>query len=72
MQYPQCHVQTREGLRFCKDSGARPPAPCPQCGTEVTPGKRFCGSAVRLSLFTLLTQFVVAVDSFRTGRASAQ
>ncbi|MGH7320945.1 MAG: double zinc ribbon domain-containing protein [Candidatus Rokuibacteriota bacterium] len=37
MHCPRCHAQTREGLKFCEDCGARLAAPCPQCGTEVTP-----------------------------------
>src|SRR5262249_21327788 len=28
--------------RFCEDCGARLAFACPQCGAEVSPGKRFC------------------------------
>jgi class 3 adenylate cyclase/tetratricopeptide (TPR) repeat protein len=30
--------------RFCEDCGARLALACPQCGAEVSPGKRFCRS----------------------------
>jgi hypothetical protein len=32
------------GLRFCEDCGSRLTLTCGQCGGELAPGKRFCGS----------------------------
>ncbi len=44
MECPRCHAETRDGLKFCEDCGARLGLTCSQCGAEVTSGKRFCGS----------------------------
>src|SRR5262245_19901399 len=44
MQCPRCHVENREGLRFCEDCGSRLTLTCAQCGGDLAPGKRFCGS----------------------------
>jgi Double zinc ribbon len=41
---PRCQTENREGLRFCEDCGARLAATCSACGTELTSGKKFCGS----------------------------
>src|SRR5262249_7369144 len=43
MQCPRCHAESRDGLKFCEDCGARLAVACAQCGAEVTPGKKFCG-----------------------------
>ena len=43
MNCPQCRAETREGLKFCEDCGARLALACPSCGAEITSGKRFCG-----------------------------
>ena len=44
MTCPRCRAETREGLRFCEDCGARLAVSCSVCGAALTPGKKFCGS----------------------------
>ena len=44
MQCPRCQSQSREGVRFCEECGARLVMSCPSCGAELLPDKRFCGS----------------------------
>src|SRR5262245_58504484 len=44
MYCPRCHAESRDGLKFCEDCGARLAVACAQCGAEITPGKKFCGS----------------------------
>ena len=44
MQCPRCHAENRDGLRFYEDCGSRLTLTCAQCGGELAPGKRFCGS----------------------------
>jgi hypothetical protein len=44
MQCPRCQAGNREGVRFCEDCGARLALTCSNCGAEVLPEKKFCGS----------------------------
>jgi len=44
MKCPRCETESREGLRFCEDCGARLIVTCAACGAEVAPGKSFCGA----------------------------
>ena len=44
MQCSRCQAQSREGVRFCEDCGARLALTCPSCGAEVLPEKKFCGA----------------------------
>src|SRR5512138_1712223 len=44
MKCPRCERESRKGLRFCEDCGARLIVTCAACGAEVVPGKKFCGA----------------------------
>jgi class 3 adenylate cyclase/tetratricopeptide (TPR) repeat protein len=41
---PAGQTQNPENARFCEECGARLALACPQCGAEITPGKKFCRS----------------------------
>ena len=43
MRCPACQAESRPGVKFCEECGARLDAPCPACGARVPPGKKFCG-----------------------------
>ncbi|MBI4588589.1 MAG: AAA family ATPase [Candidatus Rokubacteria bacterium] len=44
MKCPRCQAQTREGVRFCEECGARLTLTCRSCGAEILPDKKFCGA----------------------------
>ena len=47
----------REGVRFCEECGARVALTCPNCGAEVVPDKKFCGSCGASLAVQPLTRF---------------
>jgi len=44
MRCASCQSDNPPENRFCDQCGARLEARCPQCGTAVRPGGRFCGA----------------------------
>ncbi|MBI4611955.1 MAG: zinc ribbon domain-containing protein [Candidatus Rokubacteria bacterium] len=42
MQCPRCQAHNREGVRFCEECDLA--VTCSNCGAEVGPEKKFCGS----------------------------
>lgn len=47
MQCHACHVDNKEGRRFCAGCGAALPLACPACGFANEPGDGFCGGCGR-------------------------
>ncbi|MEK7387415.1 MAG: adenylate/guanylate cyclase domain-containing protein, partial [candidate division NC10 bacterium] len=43
MRCPACQAESRPGVKFCEECGAKLDATCPACGAQVPPGKKFCG-----------------------------
>ena len=43
MKCPQCESDSREGVKYCEDCGARLELTCPRCAAQLPAGKRFCG-----------------------------
>ncbi len=43
MQCARCHVENREGRRFCAECGAPLSLACPACGFTNEAGEKFCG-----------------------------
>ncbi|MGH6954511.1 MAG: adenylate/guanylate cyclase domain-containing protein, partial [Alphaproteobacteria bacterium] len=44
MKCPRCGVDSREGVAFCEDCGARLERTCSRCGAPAIAGKKFCGA----------------------------
>ena len=47
MKCPQCGFDSRPGMKFCGQCGAKLSFVCSQCGTENPPGFKFCGECGR-------------------------
>src|SRR5512145_939336 len=43
MRCPVCQAETRPGVKFCEQCGARLEMMCAGCGAPLAPGARFCG-----------------------------
>ncbi len=47
MQCPECHVENREGRRYCAKCAAPLYAACPECGFRNEPDEEFCGGCAK-------------------------
>ena len=43
MRCLKCRAESREGVRFCEECGAKMELVCPGCGASIPSGKKFCG-----------------------------
>lgn len=44
MKCPICESDSREGVKYCEDCGAKLEFKCPRCAAKLPAGKRFCGN----------------------------
>src|SRR3954467_3158555 len=44
MRCPSCATETRSGVKFCEQCGARLPLSCSSCGAPLSAGTNFCGA----------------------------
>jgi class 3 adenylate cyclase len=44
MRCPRCATETRDGVKFCEECGARLEITCPSCRAAVPAGTKFCGA----------------------------
>jgi len=43
MKCPKFRSENRDGIKFCKQCGAKIELECPNCKAKIPLGKKFCG-----------------------------